>query len=420
MTKERSHFVQIGATRDGMDPYLNAARERDMRAVLVETPDYVRWRKALGRREFDITLEVEKPTDPSALVAAINELPEIPALILPGFERYVAPAYAAAHALAVRPSGMGEDFVPPYKAAQRAALNGVDGVHQPRFRRLSSLTEMAVAARELSYPMVVKPNDGGGSLGVLLIGDADGLRVACEALTGLNNFDGGAFDGWMVEEYVEGDEFSVQGVVREGHVTILTVCEKIIATEPLRDGTAVWGFRETGHVAGPGALADIDMVQFTRTCLAAVGYRHGPFHVDLMRKADQMHLLEMGFRLSGFRVADLVTRVSGIDWGDEAFRALLDEPQGRIDDTVRYVGHLSARRPVELHNAAALAASGLRVEIQRIEPPALPDEWRMGVPASLSSDLMRHAGALGRLVVTGPSSGAVRMFLENCREAGND
>src|SRR6266536_5532141 len=121
-----SYFVQVGATRDGMDPYLSAARERGMRAVLVETPDYVRWRRALGRREFDITLEVEKPTDPSALVAAINELPEIPALVLAGFERYTAPAYAAARALAVRPSGVGDDFVPPYKAAQRAALSGVN------------------------------------------------------------------------------------------------------------------------------------------------------------------------------------------------------------------------------------------------------------------------------------------------------
>ena len=38
-------FVQLGATRDGLDPYLHAARARGMQAVLIETPDYIALRQ---------------------------------------------------------------------------------------------------------------------------------------------------------------------------------------------------------------------------------------------------------------------------------------------------------------------------------------------------------------------------------------
>jgi hypothetical protein len=44
-------FVQIGATRDGLDPYLQTARAYGMKAILIETPDYMRLRKALGRQD---------------------------------------------------------------------------------------------------------------------------------------------------------------------------------------------------------------------------------------------------------------------------------------------------------------------------------------------------------------------------------
>src|SRR5262245_16543574 len=97
------YFVQVGASRDGRDSYLDAARRRGLTTVLVETPDYRRWRKAMGRREFDVTLSVDHPSHAPDVVASISELAGTTRLLLAGYERYVRSAWRAAEAMGACP-----------------------------------------------------------------------------------------------------------------------------------------------------------------------------------------------------------------------------------------------------------------------------------------------------------------------------
>ena len=62
-----SIFIQLGATRDGFNPYLSAAHAQGMQAILIETPDYIHLHRALGRQEFDQILAVEHPADEEEL-----------------------------------------------------------------------------------------------------------------------------------------------------------------------------------------------------------------------------------------------------------------------------------------------------------------------------------------------------------------
>jgi hypothetical protein len=120
---ERPIFVQVGAIRDGLDPYLHCARRRGMRTVLVETPAYLRRRTALGRRRFDVNLAAARPHDPSEVTAALDEAGLAPTLLLTEFERYAVGAFAACEMLRVAPwPGVGRSFVPVDKWGQRNAL----------------------------------------------------------------------------------------------------------------------------------------------------------------------------------------------------------------------------------------------------------------------------------------------------------
>ncbi len=94
-SNSRNVFLQIGATRDGLDPYLDACSGRGMKSVLIETPDYLQWRRELKRRSFDLEIPVERPSDPCQVLTALGELYRSVKLILPGFERYVECAYDA-------------------------------------------------------------------------------------------------------------------------------------------------------------------------------------------------------------------------------------------------------------------------------------------------------------------------------------
>ncbi|WP_412538232.1 ATP-grasp domain-containing protein [Longispora sp. K20-0274] len=396
-------FVQVGATRDGLDPYLDQARRRGMTAVLVETGDYLDWRRRWGRRPFDREIAVDHPEDPVSVVAALREAGVAPALVLTGFERYVGSGFAVAALLGVAPwPAARPEFTPPGKAAQRAALTRSGGrLRQPGHAHRPGGGEFT-GLDGLRFPQVVKPSDGGGGLGVYLVDDEAGRDRAVAAIDALTNYGGGAFAGIVVEEFVKGVEHSVQGVAIDGRVLVLSTCEKIIAIEPA-DVPGLDGFRELGHICSAGVVADPALLELARDCLAATGYREGPFHIDVMWGADGPEFLEMGFRLSGGGLHALVERATGLSWADVVFAAHLGERLPDLGGPGVVAGHLHVRTAGELAAAEELGLSVTRFEA----PPTVAGE-----PAPLASDRLRHTAYAGRVVVTGTRPAEVRAQLE--------
>jgi len=84
-----------------------------MATALVETPDYLRWRRVLGRRHYDLEIPVDHPAEPDSLIDSLRHRAIAPDVILAGFERYVASAYLAATAFAAVPSGQSPHFGAP-------------------------------------------------------------------------------------------------------------------------------------------------------------------------------------------------------------------------------------------------------------------------------------------------------------------
>ncbi|MEV0136699.1 ATP-grasp domain-containing protein [Dactylosporangium sp. NPDC050688] len=411
-------FVQVGATRDGLDPYLDCARRRGLPAVLVETPEYVSWRAALGRRPFDVEIGVAEPADAGQVSAALAARGVRPVLVLTGFERYVRSGFALA----------GAPFVPPDKLAQRAALSrAAPWIAQPGHVRFRPGPQFDDALAAMRFPQVVKPSDGGGGLGVLLARDAAERAAALDAVRATRNYDGGPFADLLVEEVITGTEYSIQGLVHGGAARVLTVCEKLTAHEPV-PGTALTGFRELGHIGTHGAFAEPALAALAHDCVAAVGYRDGPFHVDVIGGEGRYAFVEMGFRLSGGGLVGLVAKVTGADWAELTFRTHLGDGPVRLPDppdppvvvgqaTLADDGEIAAAEQLR-HDAVApaRAAPGTRavartsVELHRAgRPPAGPPA---GDGARLASDRARHVG-VGRVVIRGDLPD-VRSGLRRC------
>ncbi|MFF3546809.1 acetyl-CoA carboxylase biotin carboxylase subunit family protein [Streptomyces platensis] len=401
-------FVQVGATRDGLEPYLDAAHRRGMRTVLVETPAYLRWRRLLGRREFEVEVAVERPQDPDAIRAALAAAGVAPALVLTGFERYVYAGFALARALRVAPwPDVGDTFRPLDKREQREALlDGAPQVAQPRFVPLGP--DSGDAADQLGFPQVIKPADGGGGLGVLLVDGAAQRHRALDRVRALVNYGGGAFSGIVAEEFVKGPEFSLQGVAHEGSAVLLSVCEKLTSLEEVPDEPGLSGFREVGHVARPGDGAPPALRELAQACLNATGYRAGPFHVDVIQGPAGPVFVEMGFRLSGGGLVALVEKATGADWAELVFRTHLGDmapvgppsPDAGAGGT-GIAGQISAMSEQELAAAETLQEPGMTVEIQLAAPPPDPAALPADDLPVLASDLARHTGTTGRVVLSG-------------------
>jgi hypothetical protein len=405
-------FVQVGATRDGSDPYLRVAHDRAMEAVLIETPDYVRLRKELQRQEFDRTLIVEHPSDTHQVTNALCRLPESPALILAGFERYIYSTYAAACLWKIPPYFRGDTFTPLNKAEQRAAISHSGAsILQPKYRALTHRDVSPHDFENFHYPLVVKPVDGGGGLGVFLAANFEGIRAALSALESITNYDGGAFQGLSIEEYVPGDEYSVQGLVQEGRCIILTFCKKFVTIEPITGTRFLYGFREVGHIATKGDYVDATMKRFAQTCVDVFRYHSGPFHIDMVQSSHGYYHLEMGFRLSGFGLVRLVQRVSGYDWAEEAFASHLGKSslQPTLTSESPYMGQFTAVFQTEIDSARQLQRQGYPIEIQLFNNPELRINSHR-----LKSDLTRHAGTLGRITARAPTFEEVEHLLQKC------
>ncbi len=389
-------FIQVGASRDGLDAYLDAARRRGLSAWLVETPEYARCRELLGRREFDRTITVEAPSDPNTVLKALSSAGAEVAIVLPGFEQYTECAYVVASWLGVPPCSAldvadGGLFHPPDKAAQRRAIEwGTPWVRQPRYL----IIEPGEAPPHgLSLPAVVKPANSGGGWGVFLARTEVELGAAVEAQARLLNYDGNHFRRVVVEEYVSGTEYSVQGICRDEGPQILTLCEKFVAQGTDAVCPRLVGFREVGHLGVAGEHVPADLKRMAADCLRAIGYRNGPFHADIIRAGGVPYFIELGFRLSGGALPELVRRVSGADWADEAFGWLLRrEPPTEADARGRGChAQLVAQSAAELEAARELCALGYEVEVKESSRPAAP----LPEAEDLQADLSRHIGRAG-------------------------
>lgn len=413
-------FIQLGASRDGLDPYLDAAQRRSMVAVLVETPAYLAWRKQLGRRTYTVELPLDHPEDPQAVWARLQEADIQPALVLAGFERYVdsARTLGALCGAAPRHAWMGAVAGVPDKAAQRTALHAhCPEVLQPRWVVIDLHHVQDEAVARVGFPLVLKPSDGGGGLGVYLVRDAAQFQAALSALRGLRNYGGTPFAHIMLEQFVEGTEFSIQGLACNGQAQMLTTCEKIITRESGGNEPDLQSFRESGHIASHGSLASREMRDLAQAALYACGYQQGPFHIDLIANAAGLFFIEMGFRLSGGSLVRLVASATGLDWAELAFQCHMGEPLGSLPapkpDGLMFVGQVSCTREEELAHGERMLADTWVGEIRRASAPASLHDGAATDPC-LRSDILRHTGSLGRILVRASSPEEVRAHLLSC------
>ncbi|MFC8224833.1 ATP-grasp domain-containing protein [Streptomyces sp. NPDC057287] len=212
------------------------------------------------------------------------------------------------------------------KDATRRVLAAA-GVPGPRFAVCADVAEAEAAARDIGYPLVVKPVDLCAGMLVRRVDDAEQLAVACRALADFpRNARGQRRTAHiLLEEFLHGPEVSVETVTCRGVAHIVGVTDKSIGGAP--------AFVETGHMF-PAALAPDDLDAATGTALragAALGLDDVVAHTEIKLTADGPRVVEVNPRPAGNRITELVRHVTGIDLA----AACVDVALGREPDLRR-------------------------------------------------------------------------------------
>ncbi|MFF0011827.1 ATP-grasp domain-containing protein [Streptomyces sp. NPDC005374] len=202
------------------------------------------------------------------------------------------------------------------------------GLPGPRFALHREWTDLARAARDIGYPLVVKPVDLCAGMYVRRVDDEAQLADAVGALSDFPvNARGQRREPVvLLEELLDGPEVSVETVSHAGAVHVVGVTDKSVGGAP--------AFIETGHMF-PAALTSADTEAAEQTALdalKALGLTDGVVaHTEIKLTSSGPRVVEVNPRPAGNRITELVRHVTGIDLA----AAFVDVTLGRAPDLRR-------------------------------------------------------------------------------------
>ena len=217
----------------------------------------------------------------------------------------------------------------------------------PRFQYIVK-AKIAQTRPQLPLPMICKPVDSSGSRGINLIrSESEYLEKARESSQI------GKSGDILLEEYLTGDEISVEVIVLEGVTHVLQVTDKITTGEP--------HFCEIGH-SQPATMSQSlrqQVEEVAKGACCAVGLVNSPAHVEMKLTQDGPKMIELGARMAGDTISTyLINRsVKGVNMSEMAIRIALGE-KIKIPSYCSS-GEAAAVRFVGSKNGVLSAVSGL-------------------------------------------------------------
>jgi biotin carboxylase len=194
------------------------------------------------------------------------------------------------------------------KHLMRQALDRA-GIPNPAYAVTESWQETREAAARIGYPTVIKPTDLASSAFVRLARDEAELHDAFSSLAafGRNFRDQPRAPVWLLEEFMAGEEVSVEAITCDGEMTIIGITDKSVTGSPY--------FIEDGHMF-PAALEPeraSDIERLVLQALRAVHHDRGVSHTEVKLTPAGPRIVEINPRPPGNYIVELVEHVTGID-----------------------------------------------------------------------------------------------------------
>ncbi len=288
------------------------------------------------------------------------------------------------------------------KKLTRKALKGTKW--EVKHKLITHEREVLNAVEDFTFPVIIKPSNESGSS---MVKKCNTIEEAWDAVSNIRtkekNLVGQEIDSEiLMEEYLEGPEFSVEAFTINDETTVLAVTEKQTATF---NPTV-----EVGHIV-PAQISERDLElinSLIKETLSLLGINNGVTHSEIKLAPNGPRLIEVNARPGGDRIPDLVTTVTGIDLRRLSLQIILGEKE-RIQSNVKKAKFAAIR---------FLAADKSGVLHYDMKDLGLAQNYSLFYkPGSKVSGTTSNYNRLGYFVVEGETYEDIKNKIEKTEEA---
>ena len=190
------------------------------------------------------------------------------------------------------------------------------------------LVKSADEVEDFEYPIIVKPRDNSGSRGVKLCRSKKELEVSLGEA-----FEVSHLDTVLVEEFIEGQEYSIEGLHYDGKNEVIQFTEKKTTVFPYNV--------ELGHIQ-PANISEGEKLRIREIVSkigAALHFKNCPSHTELKINDRGIFVIETSPRLGGDYITSTLTPLStGVNMEDELLKIALGEQINPQPEQIQFSG----------------------------------------------------------------------------------
>ncbi len=193
------------------------------------------------------------------------------------------------------------------------------GIAVPEFIHVLNADRVAAFLRDVPPPWLIKPRSSANSWGIAKFHEAGDLQRRVEEL-------GDDRSNWLIERYLPGDVYHVDGVICGGRILLE---EPHKYRRPLMDVAKGGGIFAT-RTLDRGSDEARELVAMHREVVRHFGFVNGVTHMEFIRAREngRLHFLETAARVGGAHIYDLVEAATGVSLWTEWARLEMFQGDG--------------------------------------------------------------------------------------------
>lgn len=178
-------------------------------------------------------------------------------------------------------------------------------------------TNIEELAKNIVYPVMVKPCDGSGSRGASRVDKSEDLKEACKYA-----MDGSITDRAEIETFIVGKEYGAETLIVNGEVHVLGIMQKWMTDPPY--------YAELGHSIPTDLKKEVEdkAKKCVENAIKALGVNFGSVNMDMLITEDgKVYIIDIGARMGGNMIGPcIIPYGKGIDYMAAMIQNALGDP----------------------------------------------------------------------------------------------